>query len=85
VTMHRYVIDWPIANGQDKCRVSMLLEPEEMALAIKGGGVKATPIRLKICEEVRRIGSSRHPELRLQPVFFEQLTILVHPDSIPPH
>lgn len=77
---HRYIITWPLMHGSGECRVSLLLESTEVAKAINGDA-KDAPVRLMICEEVRRLGSLKRRELSIQPVFFQHLTILLDPNS----
>ena len=70
----RYQIIWQTRLNARHC-VSLVLDEEMVAMATRGGGVRETPSRLRLCELVRQTASLRNPELRLEPVMFQDLII----------
>lgn len=74
MALRRYQITWNMPFDA-RCDVSLMLDPGMVALAIKGGGVKETPSRLELCKLVREMAVTTHPQLRMEPIWFESLTI----------
>jgi len=63
----RYQINWEPFPGASY-PVSLMLESEMVALALKGGSVKETSARLEIGKLVREAVTLTDPTLHLQPV-----------------
>lgn len=70
----RYQIIWR-TRLDAQYSVSLVLDEEMVAKATKGGGVRETPSRLQLCQLVRQTASLRNPQLRLEPVVFQDLII----------